>query len=346
MIIENIPKHPGCYIFRSKHQDIIYIGKSKSLYHRVKQYFYSTNATEYSKYADLAREAHEVETIVTDTETNALILECQLIKKHQPKYNSQLKKSNPYPYIRIDLKQIYPTITISGTKLDDGGKYFGSFYSNDDALSAIELISGIWQTPSCCKDGFATNSRPCLNYHIGRCCAPCGEMIDGETYSQKIDEIMKCLNGNFRHTLSRLNREMQTASKSLKFEKAAKLRDSISGLNRLKKKQKRLYTDMRGKDVYLFFRAFNETCFSLFFIRNGIILDRADAPNLQAPDEFFEAFVHDNSQGVASVENGEFLTTCLLDIGANKYFVPVSSRAGVPQIIRKLRKACNDFIDI
>ena len=348
MDLNNIPKQPGCYIFKNKQQIIIYIGKSKSLHNRVKQYFYAAASDGcsdgYNKYAEMAREICEVETIVTDTETNALILEYHLIKKHKPKYNSLLKNTYPYPFIKIDLSQEYPAISISDKEFDDGCEYFGNFYGIGDAFRTIELIHSIWQTPICQKESFSGN-KPCLNYHIGKCMAPCGKMIDSIAYREKINEIVKCLNGNFYSTISRLNKEMQNASKTLNFEKAASIRDSINGLNRLKKKQKRLYTKLGNKDVYVFLRAFKEQCFSIFYIKNGITLSRADFPDLCEPDEKrLEAFARDNKQGIINIENGALMTTCLLDISADKLFVQAPSKTKPEQLAKKLKSGYKALI--
>lgn len=343
--VDKLPMLPGCYIFRNKRREIIYIGKSKCLRNRVKQYFYNTD-TKKGKYTDLMRELHEIETIVTDTETNALILECQLIKKHKPKYNSQMKKTIVYPYLRIDLKQAFSPITITDSAKDDGCEYFGCFYSRDDAVSTLELINSIWQTPVCCKDSLTGKQRPCLNYHLKKCCAPCAGEIDPEVYRQKIIEIVKCLNGNYRNTLRRLKKEMEAESKGFNFERAACLRDAIAGLNSLKKKQERLYTTLDNRDVYMFFRAFNENCFSLFFIRDGITLNRLDCPGTREPSlEKLTAFINDNVQGKITIENGSFLTSCLLAIGARKLFVPVSKRINSLGVLKKIEAAQKEFIE-
>ena len=344
--IGNIPKLPGCYIFRNSREEIIYIGKSKSLHNRVRQYFYVVNDTSYryNKYTDLAKEIHTIETIVTDTETDALILECQLIKRHKPKYNSQLKRTRAYPFIKINVKNKYPSLTITESSGEAGMEFFGSFYSKDDAFSAIELINSIWQTPLCLKESWE-NVRPCLNYHIGKCCAPCGKMVESETYRQKAVEVVKCLKGNFKPTLNRLNKEMKEAAGSLEFEKAAKLRDSIDGLLRLQSKQKRIYTDLDNKDVYLFLRAYNERRYSIFFIKNGIMLNRIAFTDLAEPDyECLEAFIQENAGGKITVSDGSFLTRCILDIGASKLFVPAYKRANVVQLAKKLKNSYKEFI--
>lgn len=345
--IKNIPKLPGCYIFRNSRDEIIYIGKSKSLRSRVRQYFYESRNREskdrsHRKYAELVKEIQAVETIVTDTETNALILECQLIKKYKPRYNSQLKKNRIYPFIRIDTKSSYPSLIVTEKRAEDKAAYFGSFYGIDDAISVIELINSIWRTPLCLKE---RPGRACLNYHLGKCLGPCDKMVEREEYGSKIEEIIKCLKGNFGSTIGGLNREMKEAAKAFEFEKAAKLRDAIDGLYRLKRKQRRIYSDLEGKDVYLFFRAYNEQCFSLFFIKNAFVLNRLDFEGLTEPDvACLEEFVNYNANLSMPQEIESTMTGCILDIGASKYFVPISKKANMVQIVKKLSSAFKEFV--
>lgn len=339
-----IPRLPGCYIFRNKLRHIIYIGKSKSLYNRIKQHFKNTDPKDY-KHIDLMRELCSIEIIETDTETDALILECKLIRTHKPRYNSQLKKASVFPFIRIDHNRIYPSITITDNIAKDGCKYYGSFYSTDDAFNTLELINNIWQTPVCCKESFNVH-RPCLNYHLKKCCAPCCGGIDSGSFRLKIEEIVKCLNGNFRNTFNRLKSDMTAASDEMDFEKAARLRDNIAGLERLKIRQQRLYTDLDGKDVYLFFRAFGEKCFSVFFIKNGIAINRVNFPDIEdlnknVMTEFIEANMHNNT----AIEDGDFLTSCLLEIGARKLFIPVSRRLDGVKVLGKIEKSFKDFVN-
>ena len=177
MDYSGFPNLPGCYIFKNKFGSIIYIGKSKSLRDRIRQHF-NTSDDMFNKHSSMIKETQAIEAIVTETETDALILECRLIKSHKPKYNSMLKKDRSYPFVRIDVTKALPTISISDSILSDGSKYYGSFYSTQDAQNTIELLGSIWQTPTCGKTVFSGNDRPCLNHHLGKCCAPCGAIIE------------------------------------------------------------------------------------------------------------------------------------------------------------------------
>ena len=343
--IENIPKTPGCYIFKNKFGSIIYIGKSKSLRNRIRQHF-NTSDDMFNKHRSMIKETQTVETIITKTETDALILECRLIKSHKPKYNSMLKKDRSYPFIRIDVTVPLPTISISDSILSNGSKYYGSFYSAQDAQNTIELMGSIWQTPTCGKNVFSGNDRPCLNYHLGKCCAPCGAIIEQDAYRDKISEIIGCLDGRFRKTISRLNREMGIAAQELRFEKAAGLRDSIDGLKLLKKRQRQMRADLGNKDFYLFFRAYNEPCYSIFYIKSGIVTGRIDFSNLDKPDlDELESFIVSNLSGAISVENGEFFAGCLVEIGADKMFVEVSPKEKAEKVMMKVAKAYESFVN-
>ena len=343
--LENFPKLPGCYIFKDKRHYIIYVGKSKSLYNRVRQYFNIPETAEHSKYLEMVNEACYVETIVTETETDALLLECRLIKEHKPKYNAQLKGTNPFPGIRIDKTQAYPAITITENTQDDGCEYFMCFYDRDDALRAIETLNGVWNTPTCRKASFSEAEKPCLNFYIGKCCAPCNGLIDRVVYQQKITEIIGCLNGDARQVISRLKGEMEKASASHEYEKAAQTRDNISALKRLIKRRKHLYADLGNQDVYLFFRARNEQRYSLFYICNGITISRIDFKDLiEFGGGRLDAFIADNEKGVSNIEDGEVMTSCLLDVYASKYFVPIDKNTIASQTSKKLRSAHREFI--
>ena len=343
--IKHIPKQPGCYIFKNKQGLIIYIGKSKNLYNRVKQYFYTDRFPDYSKYASMAREVQEIEVVTTDTEINALILECQLIKKHKPRYNSQLINTPRYHYLRINTAQEYPTISIEDSIQGDRSNYYGGFYNIYDAQNTIELIGNIWQAPTCGKTVFTGKDKPCLNHHIGKCCAPCGRKIARAQYRQKIDEIIGCFNGNFDHILDRLNGEMESASIDYKYELAAKIRDNINGLQRLRRRLKSLCVYFENSNVYLFLRALGEQCYSLFYIKNGSVLNRIDFPNINEPSGALLApFIAENRKAGDANENGAYLTTYILEIRASKYFVPAMDNISAMQMADKLRQAFKDFV--
>lgn len=343
--IKKFPLSPGCYIFKNKIGEIIYIGKSNALRSRIKQYFRNVDSKE-GKYLRLSKEIFDVDIIKTETETDALILECKLIKTYKPKYNSQLKKTRTYPYIKINQKLAYPTIYLTNQVQDDNCNYFGYFYNEDDAYNTILLINRIWKTPLCCKESFEEyNKSSCLNFHLNKCCAPCDHSIGFELYIQKIKEIVKCLKGNSRSIRFRLEKEMKLFSKNLNYEKAAYIRDNLNALERLQRKLRRHNTNLDHKDVYLFLRAFKEKSFSIFFIRNGLTLKRIVFQNNEAMNrEQLTTFVNDIEAEWFPSEDSKFLTTCLLEIFADKLFVDIKEKSSKEKIIRILEKEFYKYI--
>jgi len=340
--IKNIPSAPGCYIFRNQANQIIYVGKSKSLKERVRQYFQKTDEKE-GKYKALAKEIADIEIILTSTERDALILECKLIKQHKPRYNTQLKRKKNYPFVLIDMKKEYPTISISG-KYRQGTSCYGFFYNEDEAMELIILLNSIWQTPLCGKDSFPKDHRPCLNFHLKKCCAPCCGQISRDDYIARIKEIQKCLSGNNTAVCRRIKREMQKASAEMNFERAARLRDTIKMLELLQRKAGRLNTSLENSRVLLFFRAFREQDFSVFYIKDGLTKARIDIPADMEIEEtklhnFANQICNDKtlSEDAVDINAEKFLTTCLLDIIADKRFVVLRENCNEADIIKKLR---------
>lgn len=343
--VSALPRRPGCYIFRNQFGTIIYIGKSKALKNRVQQYFQNVDAKE-GKYKKLSLEITDLETIETPTERDALILECQLIKKHLPKYNVQLKRGKTYPYLCIDVGAEYPTISIERDNSNNHREYYGFFRNEDRAFETLVLLNDIWQTPLCGKSRFAKNHRPCLNYHLKKCSAPCSAIPDAKEYRKKIKEIRSCLSGRSGVVLRRLNRQMQEASMQLEFEQALHYRDMIVALEQLQKKARRLNTSFENRDVYLFFRGYHELGVALFYIRDGKVLARADYA-LEEKPQFadFVTSIRKNGNDCTTEIEQRFLTECLVAIFADKYYVPVSRHAGVETVVSKLSQAFEEFVE-
>lgn len=366
--IKALPASPGCYIFYNAAGEIIYIGKSKALKHRVRQYFQhkeglkgkagetrvagfsilhgkklvqemiSSNAER--KYQHLAAEVVDLKVILTPTERDALILECQMVKQHQPRYNAQLKRTKKYPYLRIDSNVEYPVIQIVGKNHQSDGDCFGFFYNEDEAYETIKLINRIWQTPLCGKPGFSKDSNSCLNYHIKRCCAPCHKQISPTAYDAKIREIRRCLNGQATPVFDRLNRQMKQAAGQMDYEKAAIIRDTIRDLELLQMKCRRLNTFFDKQEVYLFYRAYREKGFTLFYIYGGAVLNRIDFENskdltIDHFKEFVEQIYAPEFDRLVNEEK-QFLTRCLVDVYADKYYVPLNlrqSKKSLPELL-------------
>ncbi len=369
--VKALPPLPGCYLFKNETQEIIYIGKSKSLKNRVSQYFRHGKEEEYAthprdiqnkyknKYKKMVKEITDLDYIVTETETDALLLECNLIKQHRPKYNRQLKEDQKYLFIKITTDEQYPALFLDEKREDDGAECFGSFYSQRDGEGAMALINHIWHTPLCNQKKFKANGRVCFNYHMKRCCGPCEQLIDEQAYKEKIKEIVKCLQGDTKRTASRIKKEMLLASQALNFEKAAGLRDCIAEIEKLKRKARRLDIILKNKDVYVFLRAFHEQTFSIFFVRDGIVLHRARFQQLDTLDEQkLQLFIDDiqkenfNTEAcvpkiVQGIHTGcwaqDELSVCLLEIYADKLYIHASKRMHKETRYKKLKKGFEEF---
>ena len=269
-----LPYSPGVYMMKNAAGSIIYVGKSKSLKNRVSSYFQSPERLSV-KTAKLVNNIVDFETIVTDSEAEALILENELIKRHNPKYNIKLKDSKSYPYIRISSGS-YPTLSASYQRKDDKCKYFGPYTSAAGARDIIKTIQKTFKLPSCDKKlayGKAVG-RPCLNYHINQCIAPCAGKISEKEYSEIFEEIEMLLKGNFSQAEKSLKKKMLAASEQLRFEAAAKYRDSIRNLQRLSTHQKINSTPGTEKDIFGFFETETYSAIAVLLVRDGIVIDK------------------------------------------------------------------------
>ncbi|MCL2617181.1 MAG: GIY-YIG nuclease family protein, partial [Defluviitaleaceae bacterium] len=275
--IDSAPLSPGCYIFRNKHSDVIYVGKSKALRQRLKQHLVQKPLSGgFDKHVYMLAEAAQVECIVTDTETDALILEYTLIKQYLPRYNSQYNSEylgeQPLRYIIIGIDMDYPTVyTADAPPECDEAKVLGCFYSIGDTQAKLELICEVWQMPHCNRPRFPPQAKPCMNYHIKKCCAPCAAKVPREVYARKISEITACFSGDCAVTLQKLQEQMLLSAKALDFERAARLKSQIDGVTALAARAKRV-APLGDEPFFLFIRAYNEPACSLAFISQGNVL--------------------------------------------------------------------------
>lgn len=272
--LKNLPDQPGVYIMHDKDDVIIYVGKAKILKNRVRQYF-GNGKNHTPKVAAMVSNVAYFEYIVTDSEVEALVLECNLIKKHRPKYNILLKDDKQYPYIKVTINEDYPKIFMSRTLKKDGAKYFGPYTGMQPVRAALEIVQKIFKPPLC-RRKFPEDigkGRPCLNYHINNCFAPCisGRMTRDE-YRQIFFDICSFLEGNHEELLINMQKEMLLASKNMEFEKAASLRDKIEAVKRFEEKQKIINTGKQTDiDIIATARLGNKTFVEVFFVRSGKI---------------------------------------------------------------------------
>ena len=268
--LKKLPNKPGVYVMRDKEDTIIYVGKAVSLKNRVRQYFRKTNKTERIK--KMVSLIDHFEYIVVDNEAEALILECNLIKKNRPKFNVLLKDDKTYPYIKIDMKSDYPGVFITRRVVNDGSKYFGPYANPGSAKEMIDFIKGKYKIRQCRV--LKERTRPCLNYHIGRCLAPCMGYVSKEEYGEQIKEIIDLLDGKIDKIIKELKEDMKEASKKLDYEKAAMIRDKIVAIERVSAKQKVSNISENSIDVIGIAKSELQVCIEIFFVRGSKMIGR------------------------------------------------------------------------
>ena len=268
--LKKLPNKPGVYVMRDKNDTIIYVGKAISLKNRVRQYFRKNNKT--ARIEKMVSLIDHFEYIVVDNEAEALILECNLIKKNRPKFNVLLKDDKTYPYIKIDVKSDYPGVFITRRVINDGSKYFGPYANPGDAKEMIDFIMQKYKIRQCRT--LKNRERPCLNYHINRCLAPCMGYVTPQEYKKQIDEIIDLLEGKTEKIIKELENQMQEASIKLEFEKAAELRDRIQSIERVSEKQKVSNISENNIDVIGIAKSDIQICIEIFFVRGSKMVGR------------------------------------------------------------------------
>jgi len=270
-----LPEKPGVYIMKDSSGKIIYVGKAVILKNRVRQYF-QNQANQIPKVRTMVKHIADFEYIVTDTELEALILECNLIKKYKPKYNILLKDDKNYPYIKITVNEDYPRILFTRRVEMDGAKYFGPYSSAFAVRETIKLLRHMFPLRSCNRniEKDIGKCRECLYYHIGLCSAPCTGQISKDDYMRLVDDALMFLEGKHDVLIKKLKEEMEKASQNMEFEKAAKLRDQIYGIEKTSEKQKIISTSGEDQDVISMARSADDACIQVFFIRGGKVSGR------------------------------------------------------------------------
>ena len=273
--LKKLPDQPGVYIMHDSRDAIIYIGKAVSLRKRVHQYFQPSH-DEGIKKAQMVKQIARFEYIVTDSELEALVLECNLIKEHRPKYNTMLRDDKTYPYIRVTLGEDFPRVLFSRQQKKDKSRYFGPYTSAGAVKDTIELVNKIYQLRTCNRNlpRDTGKDRPCLNYHIHQCTAPCQGYITKEAYRERVDAVVEFLNGNYAPVLKSLEEKMNTASAKLEFEKAIEYRELLNSVRQIAQKQKITHTDGEDKDIIALAADDRDAVVQVFFIRDGKLIGR------------------------------------------------------------------------
>ena len=294
--LKKLPARPGVYIMHDEKDHIIYVGKAISLKNRVRQYFQASR-NKGVKIEQMVTHIRRFEYIVTDSELEALVLECNLIKEHHPKYNTMLMDDKTYPFIKVTTGEAFPRVVLSRKMLKDKAKYFGPYTSSQAVRDTIDLIHKLYHLRSCNRSlpRDIGKERPCLNYHIKQCDAPCQGYISQEEYGKAVNEVLRFLNGNFDAVLKELEEKMNAASESLEFERAIEYRELISSVRKVAQKQK--ITDSSGEDRDILAVASEEedAVVQVFFIRGGRLIGRDHfylrISKGESPSEILNSFV-------------------------------------------------------
>jgi len=302
-----LPDKPGVYIMKDTSGEVIYVGKAKILKNRVRQYFQNTKSHS-EKVKAMVQNISEFEYIVTDSEIEALILECNLIKKYRPRYNILLKDDKHYPFIKITVNEEFPRMFVSRILTKDGSKYFGPFTDVSAVYETIELIKKIFPIRNCkkvIKDN-GLRVRPCLNYHIGLCKAPCGSLISRKDYLKIVSDVIDLLHGKDKIITKDLQKQMEAASEALEFERAAIFRDKLAAVKKVTEKQKIITGKFENEDFIDIFSDEKDSSAQVFFLRDGKITGR-------------EHFIIENTSGT---EPKEIVTNFIKEFYGGTAFIP------------------------
>ncbi len=273
--LKKLPSQPGVYIMHDAKDEIIYVGKAVSLKNRVRQYFQSSRGKS-AKIEQMVSRIARFEYIVTDSEMEALVLECNLIKEHRPRYNTMLKDDKAYPYIKVTVGEEFPRVMFARTMKKDKSKYFGPYTSAGAVKDTIDLIHKLYKIRTCNRSlpRDIGKDRPCLNYHIKQCDAPCQGYIDREAYAENIRQALEFLNGRYDNLIGALEEKMKSAAGALDFEKAAEYRDLLESVKKVAQKQKITSSSMEDRDIIAMARDETDAVVQVFFVREGKLIGR------------------------------------------------------------------------
>ena len=273
--LKKLPARPGVYLMHDEKDAIIYVGKAISLKNRVRQYFQSSR-NKGVKIEQMVTHIARFEYIVTDSELEALVLECNLIKEHRPRYNTMLMDDKTYPYIKVTVNEEYPRVLFSRQLKKDKSRYFGPYTSAGAVKDAIDMIHKLYQIRTCNRNlpRDMGKDRPCLNYHIKQCSAPCQGYISREEYGENIRKALDFLGGNFGPLLKELEEKKKAASDAMDFEHAAEYRDLLNSVKQVAQKQKITNSDQEDKDILALAADGEDAVVQVFFVRDGRLIGR------------------------------------------------------------------------
>lgn len=305
--LKKLPKKPGVYIMHDSNDTIMYVGKAVNLHNRVRSYFRKIVGRG-PQIDQMVAQIARFEYIVTDSELEALVLENNLIKENRPRYNTMLKDDKTYPYIKVTVNEEFPRILFSRIMKKDHARYFGPFTSAAAVKNTIDLINKMYGLRTCNRrlPKEIGADRPCLNYHMKRCCGPCTGYVEKADYRERINKALDFLNGNYNSVIEDLTKKMQEASDNLQFEEAAHFRDLIEGVKMVSQKQKMTNSDMDDKDIIAISADDSDAVVQTFFVRGGRLIGR---------EHFYMTHVSHNS-------NSELLLNFVKQFYAGTPFIP------------------------
>ncbi len=311
--LDTLPSSPGCYLFRNKKGQVVYVGKARSLRARVRQYF-QPNSTDYRHFVPLLdRVLGDIDTVVTATEKEAVILENSLIKEHRPKYNVRLRDDKDYLSIRLDKRATWPRLEVVRRPTADGAEYFGPYPNASEARRALHLVNRHFQLRTCDDGNFAARTRPCLEYQIKRCPGPCVLEVDPEGYKRQVRYVEMFLKGRDGELARVLEEAMTTAAKAMDFETAARLRDQLTSVKKVQEKQRVAEVSDIDRDVYGLYREGESAVVVLLLVRDGFVRDsqtvvmaRTEVPD----DELMASVLTNRYDGAHAVIPDEVVLPC------------------------------------
>jgi len=302
--LKKLPDQPGVYIMHDSEDIVIYVGKAVNLKNRVKQYFQkSRKRTE--KINKMVSRIKRFEYIITDSEVEALILECNLIKEYSPKYNTMLTDDKTYPYIKVTVNEDYPRVIFTRRIKRDGAKYFGPYVSAGAIKDTIDLLEKIYRIRTCNRDLSKTKGRACINYQMKICSGPCINKISKEDYRANVDKVIEFLGGNYDNVVKMLTADMNKASDDMEYEEAARLRDLINEVKAVSTKQKVSFGNFGNRDIVAYAEQGDDVVFQIFFIRNGKVIGRDHTHVKRSP-----------------LDTGDLLTDFIKQYYGNSPYVP------------------------
>lgn len=292
--LKKLPDSPGVYLMKDDIGNIIYVGKAINLKNRVRQYFQSSK-NHSIKVKKMVQHIVSFEYIMTRSEVEALVLECNLIKKYDPKYNIRLKDDKTYPYIKVNVQDAFPKMMIVRQMKKDGARYFGPYTNTTAMWEIVDIVKNTWPLRTCSRNlpKDIGKERACLNCHIGKCNAPCEGKVTEKAYREMIDEVISFLSGNYKKVIKRLQEEMLQASEDLQFERAATLRDQIMAIEKIEQKQTATLSSMLDQDVIAFAKSPEDTLVQVYFVRQGKLVGREHFYLEGTEDEVIEDIFRD-----------------------------------------------------